>query len=109
MFLFWKLTDVPFWVYTLFLILSGFFIYSAKSLGTTSTAKTATRKVSAVACGFHGFWGYLSLVVTGWGVGYMTDTFGLSYSLGFLIFLGFVGVILFALIWNAKADGYDDI
>jgi OPA family glycerol-3-phosphate transporter-like MFS transporter/OPA family sugar phosphate sensor protein UhpC-like MFS transporter len=48
-------------------------------------------------------------VVTGWGVGYMTDAFGWSYSLGFLIFLGFVGVILFALIWNAKADGYDDI
>jgi len=109
MFLFWKMTTVPIWIYISFLILSGFFLYGAHALGTIATSKTATRKVSATACGFHGFWGYLSVIATGWGFGSLTDAFGWSYSIGALIILGFSGVILFALIWNAKADGYDDM
>ncbi|MDR3195860.1 MAG: MFS transporter [Endomicrobium sp.] len=109
MFLFWKMTTVPTWIYMSFLILSGFFLYGAQALGTIATSKTATRKVSAAACGFHGFWGYLSVIATGWGFGSLTDAFGWSYSIGALIILGFSGVILFALIWNAKADGYDDM
>ncbi|MDR1474454.1 MAG: MFS transporter [Endomicrobium sp.] len=109
MLLFWKLANVPVFVYIIFLVLSGFFLYGAQALGTIATSKTATRKVAATACGFHGIWGYLSVLITGWGVGFLTDTHGWSYSLGALIFLGFSGVILFALIWNAKADGYDDI
>jgi OPA family glycerol-3-phosphate transporter-like MFS transporter/OPA family sugar phosphate sensor protein UhpC-like MFS transporter len=109
MFLFWSMANVAIWVYISFLILSGFFLYGAQALGGIATSKTATRKVSATACGFHGLWGYLSVVATGWGFGSLTDAYGWSYSIGILIILGFSGVILFALIWNAKADGYDDM
>jgi OPA family glycerol-3-phosphate transporter-like MFS transporter/OPA family sugar phosphate sensor protein UhpC-like MFS transporter len=109
MFLFWKITDVPVYVYITFLILAGFFLYGAQALGTIATSKTATRRVAATACGFHGLWGYLSVIATGWGFGLLTDNFGWSYSIGALVMLGFSGVILFSLIWNAKADGYDDM
>ncbi|MDR3071596.1 MAG: MFS transporter [Endomicrobium sp.] len=108
--LFWKVTSAPVWLYITFLIFSGFFIYGAHSLGTIATANAATRRVAATACGFHGFWGYLSVVVTGWGIGRMTDKFGWAYSLGVIVYIAFVGVLLFCLIWNAKeADGYRDL
>ncbi|MDR2437330.1 MAG: MFS transporter [Endomicrobium sp.] len=109
MLLFWKLTDVSSMIYVTFLILAGFFLYGAQALGTIATSKTATRRVAATACGFHGFWGYLSVIATGWGFGLLIDNFGWSYSIGALICLGFSGVVLFALIWNAKADGYDNM
>jgi OPA family glycerol-3-phosphate transporter-like MFS transporter/OPA family sugar phosphate sensor protein UhpC-like MFS transporter len=109
MFLFLRISLAPIWLYTIFLIFSGFFIYGAQSVGTIATVNTATRKVSATAVGFHGFWGYLSVVVTGWGVGFITDKFGWEYSLGILVFLGFIGALMFAMIWNAKANGYDDL
>ncbi|MDR1720904.1 MAG: MFS transporter [Endomicrobium sp.] len=109
MFLFWKVVSAPAWLYITFLALSGFFIYGPQALGGISTANIATRKVAATAVGFHGFWGYLSVLVTGWGVGIMTDKFGWSFSLGFLVWSGLIGAFVFALIWNSKADGYDDI
>jgi OPA family glycerol-3-phosphate transporter-like MFS transporter/OPA family sugar phosphate sensor protein UhpC-like MFS transporter len=109
MFLFWRISLAPVWLYTTFLIFSGFFIYGAQSVGTIATVNMATRKVSAAAVGFHGFWGYLSVVVTGWGVGLITDKFGWGYSLGALIFLGLIGAIMFAVIWNAGANGYNDL
>jgi len=108
MFLFWKVTTAPVWLYFLFLMASGFFIYGAQALGGIASANIATRDVAATAVGFHGFWGYLSVIVTGWGIGLVTDKFGWSYSLGFIILAGVIGSIIFALAWNAKSDGYED-
>jgi OPA family glycerol-3-phosphate transporter-like MFS transporter/OPA family sugar phosphate sensor protein UhpC-like MFS transporter len=108
-FLFWKVTTAPAWLYIAFLISAGFFIYGVQALGGIATSKMATRRVAATACGFHGFWGYLSLTVSGWLVGYLTKAHGWGYSIGLITMIGLSGVILFALIWNAKADGYDDI
>jgi len=109
MFLFWKVASAPAWLYITFLLLSGFFIYGPQALGGIATANIATRKVAATAVGFHGFWGYLSVLITGWGVGIITDKFGWSYSLGLLVYSGLIGAFVFALMWNSKADGYDDI
>jgi OPA family glycerol-3-phosphate transporter-like MFS transporter/OPA family sugar phosphate sensor protein UhpC-like MFS transporter len=108
MFLFWKVSSAPVWLYVTFLILSGFFIYGPQALGGIATANIATRKVSAAAVGFHGFWGYLSVIATGWGIGEITDKFGWSYSLGFVIICGIISIVLFGSIWNAKAHGYDE-
>ena len=109
MFLFWRFANAPVWLYVLFLMASGFFIYGAQALGGIASANIATRDVAAAAVGFHGFWGYLSVIVTGWGVGMITDKFGWSYSLGCLIGAGIVGALIFALAWRAKADGYGEL
>ncbi|MDR1784313.1 MAG: MFS transporter [Endomicrobium sp.] len=108
-FLFWRISSAPPWLNITFLILSGFFIYGPQALGGVATANIATRKVAATAVGFHGFWGYLSTLITGLGVGIITAKFGWSYTLGFVFCAGLVGAFVFALIWNSKADGYDDV
>lgn len=107
MFLFWKVTTAPVWLYFLFLMTAGFFIYGAQALGGIASANIATRDVAATAVGFHGFWGYLSVIVTGWGIGLVTDKFGWSSSLEVIIIAGIIGSVIFALAWNAKSDGYD--
>jgi OPA family glycerol-3-phosphate transporter-like MFS transporter/OPA family sugar phosphate sensor protein UhpC-like MFS transporter len=107
-FLFWRLRNIPPILYIILLIFTGFFVYGAQSLVTTAVSKTATRKVAATACGFQGFCGYLSTVVTGTGFGKLTDLFGWSFSIGFVLIVAAPTVVLLSLIWNAKADGYDD-
>ena len=108
MFLFWQITTAPVWLYLLFLMTSGLFIYGAQALGGIASANIATRNVAATAVGFHGFWGYLSVIVTGWGIGVITDKFGWSYSLGFIVGAGIIGSLVFALAWGAKGHGYED-
>ncbi|MDR0401853.1 MAG: MFS transporter [Endomicrobium sp.] len=105
--LFWKCKFTSIYINIAFLILSGFFIYGPQALGGIATANIATRKVAATAVGFHGFWGYLSTLITGLGVGIITDKFGWSYALGFVFISGLIGTFVFALAWNSKADGYD--
>lgn len=56
---------------------------------------------------FNGFWGYLSVFATGWGVGYVTDMFGWSYSLGIIFVSGVIGSLIFAMAWSSKSDGYE--
>ncbi len=107
-FLFWQITTAPVWLYLLFLMTSGLFIYGAQALGGIASANIATRDVAATAVGFHGFWGYLSVIVTGWGIGVITDKFGWSYSLGFIVGAGIIGSLVFALAWGAKGHGYED-
>lgn len=106
-FLFWQVTTAPVWLYLFFLIAAGFFIYGAQAMGGIASANIATREVAAVSVGFHGFWGYLSVIVTGWGVGHITDLFGWSYSLGFIFGAGVIGSLIFAMAWGAKSDGYE--
>jgi len=108
MFLFWQITTAPVWLYLLFLMSCGFFIYGAQALGGIASANIATRDVAAASVGFHGFWGYLSVIVTGWGIGLITDQFGWSYSLGFIVGAGIIGSLIFALAWGAKSDGYEE-
>lgn len=107
-FLFWQVTTAPVWLYLFFLIAAGFFIYGAQAMGGIASANIATREVAAVSVGFHGFWGYLSVIATGWGIGYITDMFGWSISLGFIFGAGVIGSLIFAMAWGAKSDGYDD-
>ncbi|MDR1401326.1 MAG: MFS transporter [Endomicrobium sp.] len=108
-FLFWRISSAPPWLNVTFLVLSGFFIYGPQALGGIATANIATRRVAAAAVGFHGFWGYLSTVITGLGIGVIAARFGWSYTLGFVFYAGLIGAFVFALIWNSKADGYDDV
>lgn len=108
MFLFWIVPTHSVGIYLFFLLGCGFFIYGAQALGGIASANIATRDVAAASVGFHGFWGYLSVIVTGWGIGLITDNYGWSCSLGFIVGAGIIGSFIFALAWNAKSDGYDD-
>lgn len=106
--LFWIVPTTSMFIYFSFLLGCGFFIYGAQALGGIASANIATRDVAATAVGFHGFWGYLSVIVTGWGIGLITDNYGWSFSLGVIVASGIIGALIFAFAWNAKSDGYEE-
>ena len=108
-FLFWQAADASALTLAIILMFAGFFIYGPQALVGIIAANLATKKAAATAAGFTGLFGYASGVVTGWGLGTLTDSYGWGYSLGVLIIAGVVGTIAFLCAWGAKADGYDDL
>jgi OPA family glycerol-3-phosphate transporter-like MFS transporter/OPA family sugar phosphate sensor protein UhpC-like MFS transporter len=90
------------------LCMVGFFVYGPQSLIGAAAANMATKRAAAAAVGLTGFFGYLSTVVSGVGIGALVKHKG--WDAGFLAFLvcGLLGTLLFAVCWNAKAHGYNE-
>lgn len=108
LFFFWQTSSAPIWVSTLLLMVAGFFIYGPQALIGIAASNLATKRAAGTAVGFTGLFGYASGIATGWGIGFLTDVKGWSFSLGILIIVGIVGSLVLLLGWRAKADGYDD-
>ena len=104
--LFWRLPNQTWISSTILLCLAGFFIYGPQSLIGTAAAKLATKRAAATAIGLTGLFGYLSTSLSGVGIGALVDRYG--WNAGFLVFVfcSAIGVLLFAVCWGAKADGY---
>jgi len=68
-FLFWWLPSPPIWLATALLMGAGFFIYGPQALIGIAAANLATKRAAATASGFTGIFGYLSTIVSGWGLG----------------------------------------
>ena len=88
------------------LAIAGFFIYGPQALIGVTAAKHATKKAASSALGIIGLMSYLSVVITGAGLGWFSDHFGWDHL--FILMAGFavVGGILLAVLWNIKDDGY---
>jgi OPA family glycerol-3-phosphate transporter-like MFS transporter/OPA family sugar phosphate sensor protein UhpC-like MFS transporter len=89
------------------LCLAGFFIYGPQSFICTAAANLATKRAAAAAVGLTGLFGYLSTVLSGYGIGALVQHHG--WDAGFLVFLicSVAGMALFAICWPAKAHGYE--
>ncbi len=105
----------PMWLMVVVLAMAGFFIYGPQALIGIAAANQATNRAAATANGLTGLFGYASGIVSGVGVGAMVDWLNKtnpdnSWDLVFLGMIGFavVGILVFMLMWNAKADGYDE-
>lgn len=108
LFAFWKIPiSAPGWS-TAALCCGGFFIYAPQALVGIACANLATKRAAATAVGFTGLFGYLSTVLSGWGLGKLVDLVGWDAVFVTLILATVCGAALFAAIWNAKADGYAD-
>jgi hypothetical protein len=77
------------------------------------TAKDDTR-IGVTANGVTGIFGYLSTFVSGLGIGAMVDWVnkvnpgqGWNYVFLMMIAMAVVGMLIFMLMWRAKATGYD--
>lgn len=101
-FLFWKLPSDSPYIYAALLSSIGFFIYGPQALVGTLAANLATRKVAAAAIGVTGLFGYLSGILSGWGLGSIVDRSGWDSGFGVLVFAGLAGSFFFALTWNAS-------
>lgn len=89
------------------LAMAGFFIYGPQALIGIAAANQATKKAAATANGLVGIFGYLSVFVSGLGVGILVDHFGWNYVFIGMIAMAIVGAIVFLSIWKARRDGYE--
>ena len=88
------------------LALSGFFLYGPQALLGVIAVKQATKKAASSAVGLIGFMSYLSVVVTGAGLGWFSDTFGWGLLFLLMTAVSLVGAILVGTLWNIPEDGY---
>ncbi|SFH45769.1 MFS transporter [Pedobacter insulae] len=106
----------PQWIMISVLAMAGFFIYGPQALIGIAAANQATNRAAATANGLTGLFGYASGLVSGVGVGYMVDSInkvnpGKAWDYVFMMMIGMAlaGVLIFALMWKAKAHGYDEL
>lgn len=97
------------------LAMAGFFIYGPQALIGIAAANQATNRAAATANGLVGLFGYASGLVSGIGVGAFVDLMNRinpakswDYVFAGMIGIALLGMIVFLLMWNAKADGYDE-
>jgi len=101
-FLFWRLNSPALWINGLLLFCVGFFIYGPQCLIGVIAANLATKRAAATANGVTGIFGYLSGVLSGWGLGLLVQTYGWNVGFLMLSLAGFIAMMLFAFVWNVK-------
>ncbi len=101
LFLFWRLPVQSVAVSTLLLCGVGFFIYGPQCLVGVIAANAATRRAAATAIGLTGLFGYLSGILSGWGLGRIADQHAWDPVFQILVAAAIVATVLFALCWNA--------
>ena len=108
-FIFWLLPpSAPVWSLFAVLCATGFFIYGPQALIGIAAANQATKKAAATANGLTGVFGYASTAVSGVGFGYVVEHYGWDVAYITIIAMALIGIGVFMLMWNAKADGYDE-
>jgi MFS transporter, OPA family, glycerol-3-phosphate transporter len=106
--LFWKAGGQSKIWNIIFLCSAGFSIYGPQALVAIAAANLATKRAAATAGGLTGLFGYASTVLSGWGLGKLVDLRGWDAGLLGILIAAIIGMVLFALGWRAKADGYGD-
>ncbi len=90
-------------LYTMVLLfVLGFFIYGPQFLVGVMTCDIATKHAAATAIGLTGFFGYLSGIVSGWGLGWTVQRYGWDGGFYILLASGIAAAFFFALAWNAR-------
>jgi len=99
--IFWKFPGKSPVFYGMLLWIIGFFIYGPQALVGIIAANLATKRAAATAIGLTGLFGYLSTVLSGWGLGIIVTQSG--WNTGFLILVGsgMAATFFFAFTWKA--------
>ncbi|MBN1489295.1 MAG: MFS transporter [Phycisphaerae bacterium] len=106
--LYWKLAPASIAGNIAFLCAMGFLIYGPQCLVGVVAANLATHRAAATAIGITGFFGYLSGILSGWGLGRLVETYGWEPVMGFLVAAGAAAMVLFALCWPAGQTQMED-
>ena len=88
------------------LSITGFFLYGPQALLGVAAVKQATKKAASSAVGLLGFMSYLSVVVTGAGLGLFSDKFGWDNLFILMACFALIGASRAAVLWNIPDDGY---
>src|ERR1043166_3802632 len=108
-FSFWKFSSDSKALNTALLCSTGFFIYGPQCLIGIAAANLATKRAAATAVGLTGLFGYLSTVLSGWGLGTLVKHHGWDAGFAGLVVIAAIGIVVFALAWPAKAHGYSSL
>ncbi len=79
----------------------GFLIYGPQFLVGVMTADIVSKRAAATAIGLTGFFGYLSGVLSGWGLGWIVELHGWNSGFQLLIGSSLAAAFFFALCWRA--------
>lgn len=85
---------------TVLFIAMGFLLYVPQMLIAAIAMNLGTKRASAAAVGMTGFFGYLSTIVGGWGVGRMVDLYGWNGPFVLMIVCAAGTGALLAFTWN---------
>jgi phosphoglycerate transporter family protein len=107
-YIFWKLPSGALAMNTAALCAAGFFIYGPQALVGITVANLATKRAAATAVGLTGIFGYASSLLSGWGLGKLAQTYGWNAGFMGMLVVAMIGMVLFACVWPAKANGYGD-
>lgn len=100
--LFWKAPEGNLWWGTFCIAGIGFTIYGPQFLGGLMSADLAGKRAAATAVGFHGFFGYLSGILSGYGVSSLVESYGWDGAFSMLTLAAVLGGAAFIPIWNAR-------
>ncbi len=89
-------TKLAFW-------LAGFTVYGPQFLVGVLCADIATKRAASTAIGLTGLFGYLSGVVSGYGIGYLSQHHGWNSALQLVMGSALLSALLFAFCWKARA------
>lgn len=84
-------------------LLMGFMVYVPQMLIAAMAMNLATKRAAAAAVGLTGIFGYLSSIVSGWGVGALVDRDGWDGAFKLMIGCAVATMALMALTWNVGA------
>lgn len=88
---------------------AGFCIYGPQAMTGVTAVNLATKRFAGTAVGFTSLFSYSSVLLSGWGMGFLADKTG-SWSVPFLSVIGatLLGAVLFLLLWKTKPSGYGE-
>ena len=99
-YLFWRIPSHSIWVNGLLLWGTGFAIYGPQNIIAVIAANMVPKQAGAAAVGLTGLVGYMSTVISGWGMGALVDRYGWGIGLFSLSIVALIGMFLFILMWN---------
>jgi len=99
-FIFWKLPVQSIALNGLLLWGAGFMIYGPQCLVAVIAANMVPKSAGAAAVGLTGLFGYLSTVLSGWGLGAIVDNYGWNIGFMMLVLASIAAMLCFILLWN---------
>jgi len=101
-FFFWRLPVQSATLNGVLLLGTGFMIYGPQCLVPVLVANMVPKQVAAAAIGLTGLLGYMSTILSGWGMGAVVDRYGWDAGLSALVVSSLIGMFLFVLLWNSN-------
>ncbi|MCC6127253.1 MAG: MFS transporter [Pirellulales bacterium] len=101
-FLFWELPTHSVWLNVALLTGVGFFVYGPQCLVMVIATNISTKRAAATAIGLTGLFGYLSQIISGWGMGWLVEKAGWNAGFSALALAAVLSAACFALLWNSR-------